>query len=168
MGTRVCAALVAFGPLFAPPAIAEEVRVVGERTASAFAELEAGAARYCENIADAAADARLQRQAEALRRLEGEIETRIAELEAKRAETERWLARREEFLAMAEEGLVEIYRGMRPEAASAQLAIMNEVAAASLLTRLPSRAASAILNEMDPQKAARLASIMVGIGSRQS
>jgi flagellar motility protein MotE (MotC chaperone) len=166
---RQAAALIAFLVL-APsgPGLAEDVRVVAEGPSGGFVGLEEGAARFCENIADQAAEARMRRQAEALRRLEGEIEARIAELEAKRAETEEWLARRERFLAMAEDGLVSIYAQMRPDAASAQLAIMNEVAAAAILTKLAPREASAILDEMDAQKAARLASIMVGIGARDT
>lgn len=143
----------------------EPVRSVDGRPPIALGEIDASAARYCENIADAAADARLQRQAAALRRLEEEIDGRIALLEDKRRETEDWLRKREQFLEMAEKGLIDIYSQMRPEAASAQLALMNDVTAAAILTRLNARVAGAILAEMDAAKAARLASIMVGIGN---
>jgi len=51
---------------------------------------------------------------------------------------------------------------MRPDAAAAQLAVMDDVMAASVLTKLNSRNASAILAEMDPGRAARIANAMVG------
>lgn len=130
--------------------------------ADAFATVD-GATRYCENVADAASDARFARQAAALRRLEGEIEERIRRLEAKRAEYEAWLDKRNRFLESAEAGVVEIYARMRPDAASEQLAMMNDVTAAAILMKIDSRIASAILNEMEPDRAAQLTTIMVGI-----
>lgn len=124
------------------------------------------AAEYCANIADAATDARFQRQVEALKALEKKIQERIATLELKRAEYEDWLQRREKFLKSAEDNLVAIYTQMRPDAASQQLAIMNEFTAAAILAKLPARTASAILNEMDPSKAAQLTNIMAGLSDR--
>lgn len=124
------------------------------------------AAQYCNNIADAAADARFARQAAALAVLERDIEDRLARLEAKRAEYQDWLDRREKFLKTAEEGLIAIYTQMKPDAASAQLSIMDEMTAAAILSKLPPRTASAILNEMDPTKAAQLTNIMAGLADR--
>jgi flagellar motility protein MotE (MotC chaperone) len=124
------------------------------------------AAQYCNNIADAAADARFARQAAALAVLERDIEDRLARLETKRAEYQDWLDRREKFLKTAEEGLIAIYTQMKPDAASAQLSIMDEMTAAAILSKLPPRTASAILNEMDPTKAAQLTNIMAGLADR--
>jgi flagellar motility protein MotE (MotC chaperone) len=118
--------------------------------------------QYCTNIRDAAADARLAWQMEALRELEKEVEQRIADLDARQAEFEDWLRRREEFVARAKQNLVAVYANMRPDAAAQQLAILEDEEAASVLANLVPRAASAILNEMDPQRAAQLALAMAG------
>lgn len=129
---------------------------------------ERAAAEYCSNIADRAADARFQRQVEALKALEVKVQDRIAMLEQKRAEYQDWLERREKFLASAEENLVAIYTQMRPDAASEQLAIMHEFTAAAILAKLPPRTASAILNEMDPSTAAQLTNIMAGLANPET
>ncbi len=121
---------------------------------------EARAPGYCSNIASAAADARFRWQKETLTTLEKEIDARIARLEAKRAEYEDWLRRRQDFLAKAGESIVAIYARMKPEAASQQLASMALEPAAAILARLDARVASAILNEMEPARAAQLAAVM--------
>lgn len=118
--------------------------------------------QYCMNIRDAAADARIARQMEELRQLEGDIELRISALDARQAEFEEWLQRREALLAKGRESLVAVYASMRPDAAAIQLAILDAETAASVLVNLQPRVASGILNEMDPQHAARLALTMAG------
>ncbi|MCF3932468.1 MotE family protein [Acuticoccus sp. M5D2P5] len=118
---------------------------------------------YCTNLADEAADARFARKLAALEAAEAKVADRLAALETKRAEYEDWLARRERFLRLAEDSLVSIYSAMRPDAASAQLAEMNELTAAAVIAKVTPRTASAILNEMEPKKAARIASIMAGL-----
>jgi len=122
---------------------------------------------YCTNLADEATDARFARQLARLKTAEAAIEERLGALERKRAETEEWLARRRRFLALAEENLVAIYEGMRPDAASEQLAEMNELTAAAVIAKVEPRTASAILNEMDAKKAARLAAIMAGLSREE-
>jgi len=119
---------------------------------------------YCTNLADEASDARFARKAETLKALEDEVEMRLDALEAKRAEYQTWLERREEFLDRAQDSLVSIYSGMRPDAASAQLAVMDEFTAAAIVASLKPRTASALLNEMETEKAARLATIMATLG----
>ena len=121
------------------------------------------AAAYCSNLADEANDARFARKLARLKEAEAKIDDRLLALERKRAEYEEWLKRREDFLAMAHESLVAIYSGMRPDAASEQLAAMGEITAAAVIARIEPRTASAILNEMETTKAARLASIMAGM-----
>jgi flagellar motility protein MotE (MotC chaperone) len=118
--------------------------------------------QYCTNIRDAAADARLAWQMEALRELEKQVEQRIADLDARQAEFEDWLRRREEFVARAKQNLVAVYANMRPDAAAEQLAILEDEEAASVLANLVPRTASAILNEMEPERAAQLAVAMAG------
>lgn len=125
------------------------------------------AAAYCTNLADAAADARFALKLARLREAESAIEERLAALEAKRAEYEDWLSKREQFLSLAEDGLVAIYSGMRPDAASEQLAEMDEITAAAVLAKVQPRIASAILNEMRAPKAARLATIVAGMSRNE-
>lgn len=125
------------------------------------------AALYCQNIAQAAADARFARQANALTALQAEIDKRVKALEEKKAELEKWLGLREDFLRKADESIVAIITQMRPDAAALQLALMNEHAAAAILVKLTPRAASAILNEMQPASAARLTTTMAGMSEEK-
>ncbi|XWN33000.1 MAG: MotE family protein [Devosia sp.] len=127
------------------------------------AELLETARAYCSNLADAASDARFARKLARLNAVEAGIDARLVALEEKRAEYEAWLDRRQRFLRQAEDSLVTIYAGMRPDAASAQLAAMDELTAAAILAKAQPRTASAILNEMEADKAARLATIMSGM-----
>lgn len=121
------------------------------------------ARQYCVNIRDAAADARFAWQKATLEALDKEIDEKIAALEAKRAEYESWLKKREDFLAAAREDVVSIYARMRPEAAANQLTNLNDQMAAAVLARLNARTSSAILNEMEPARAAQLASTLAGM-----
>jgi flagellar motility protein MotE (MotC chaperone) len=123
------------------------------------------AAQYCRNIANAAADARYARQAEALAAMQKELDDRIAKLEAKRAEYEEWVKRRQEMLDKADAAVVAIYSQMRPDAAANQIAVMDAEAAAAILAKLTPRTASAILNEMDAATAAALTDVMAGLAA---
>jgi flagellar motility protein MotE (MotC chaperone) len=120
---------------------------------------------YCRNIANAAADARYTRQADALALMNKELSDRIDALEQKRAEYEAWVKRREDFLKKADESVVAIYSQMRPDAAAKQIAVMDEEAAAAILSKLTPRTASAILNEMDAAVAAHLTNVMAGLAA---
>lgn len=124
-------------------------------------ELPATAA-YCENIGDAAEEARVAIRAKYLKKLESRIEDRMAALEAKRTDVEKWMKRREEFIERAQRNLVEIYSAMRPEAAAQQISIMDDETAAAILLKLKPRTASAILNDIKPKRAARLAAVIAG------
>lgn len=117
--------------------------------------------RFCGNIADAARDRRYAMQTAELKKLQQDVDDRIAKLEAKRAEYETWVTRRERFMEQAQQGVVQIYSKMRPEAAAAQLTELRAEMAASILMKLDTRVASVILNEMDKNAAATLTSIMV-------
>ncbi|MBB6413067.1 flagellar motility protein MotE (MotC chaperone) [Mesorhizobium sangaii] len=122
--------------------------------------------RFCSNIADAARDRRYALQAEEMKQLQAGIDQRMKALEEKRAEYETWLKRREVFLARAEDGVVQIYAGMKPDAAAERLAIVNADLAAAILMKLDSRKASVILNEMDQTAAATLTGIMASAARR--
>lgn len=121
------------------------------------------ARQYCVNIRDAAADARFAWQKATLEALDQRIDEKIAALEKKRAEYEVWLKKREDFLAAAREDVVSIYARMRPEAAANQLTNLDDQMAAAVLARLNARASSAILDEMEPARAAQLASTLAGM-----
>jgi len=122
--------------------------------------------RFCSNIADAARDRRYALQAEELKQLQAQVDSRLKALEEKRAEYETWLKRREVFLARAEEGVVKIYADMKPDAAAERLAVVNTDLAAAILMKLDSRKAGVILNEMDAKAAAVLTGIMASAARR--
>lgn len=130
------------------------------------AEIEALAAiveRYCGNMRDAAAEARIARQTDELRALEAEIQARVDELERQREEYRHWVERRVELLDQASAQVTAIYAGMRPDAAALQLVQMDPQTAAAVLSRLDTRAASAIMAEMTPEVAGLLASVMAAL-----
>ncbi|CBI76149.1 conserved protein of unknown function [Bartonella clarridgeiae 73] len=117
--------------------------------------------RFCSNIGSQAADARFQLQHRQLQELRDQIGERIKILEEKQNEYKVWLDKRNEFLSMAENSLVEIIKKMRPAAAAAQLALMNDLVAASLVLKLSPKVSSAIMNELPPEKSAELTQILV-------
>lgn len=120
------------------------------------------AQRYCANVSDTAADARIAWQQEKLAETEREIAKRIALLEEKTEEFKAWLDRRDEFSRRANETLVQIYARMEPDSAALQFIAMDEETAAAVLTKLNPRNSSAILNEMPAEKAARLTATIAG------
>ena len=122
---------------------------------------------YCENIGDAADEARDAIRMQYLTELETRIDKRITALEEVRKGVEKWMKRREEFIDSAQRNLVDIYSAMRPEAAAQQISILDDETAASILLKLKPRTASAILNEIPPAKAARLASVIAGAAKTQ-
>ena len=132
-----------------------------DRTAPA-PEPPATVKSYCENIADPALDARFLHQKAELARLEDELAKKTALLEEKKTEFQEWLKRRDEFISKAEGSLVKLYSKIKPDAAAPQLTAMDEEAAAALLMKLSPKASSAILDQMEAAKAARLVSVMIG------
>jgi len=140
--------------------------LVGPAITGAMAQSETGSAisdevrEFCTNIADEARDQRHLMQQQELNALQAEIDARIVELEARTAEYQDWLERRDAFLQSAEAGLVDIYKGMRPDAAAEQLSQVTQEVAAAIVMKLNPRLAAQILNEMDATDAAGLASII--------
>ncbi len=123
---------------------------------------DGGVARYCANVAPAAAEARIAWQTRRLTELEEQIKQRIVELDKKETEAREWVTKRETLMNSASDGVVAIYGKMEPEAAAAQLASMDEAMAVAILGKLSTHAASAILNEMEASKAGRLTGVLSG------
>lgn len=124
------------------------------------------AQQYCASVQDRVAEARFAHQTAELEALAKKIDERLAKLDANSALLKEWVAKRESFMAKATQQLVGIFAAMRAEAASEQLTRIDPGTAAAILLRLDSRAASAILNDMPPEKAARLASIIADAANK--
>ncbi len=118
------------------------------------------AQRYCQNIAAAAADARFAWQSKKLAEAETRIKQRLADLDARQAEVRDILNRYNDALKRAKTALVDIYAKMKPETAALQIAAMDDGAAAAILSQLTAQKASAILNEIAPDRAVRLVTTM--------
>ncbi len=122
---------------------------------------------YCSNIVDEARDQRYLLQAKELKDIGAGIDERIKVLEARRDDYREWLAKREEFLRVAESTLIDIYKNMKPDAAAAQLELVNPEIAAAIVMKLNARLASQILNEMDAKIAASLTGIIASAAATQ-
>lgn len=118
--------------------------------------------QFCSSNAAAIGDAQIGWQISRLTALEAQIQKRVAELEARKAEYVDWMRKRDDALKQAEGGVVAIYARMRPDAAALQLAAMEDAMAAAILAKLSARVSSAILNEMEAGRAARLTHRMAG------
>lgn len=120
------------------------------------------AQQYCFNTADTAADARFAWQAKKIREMEAELDKKARKLEAKTEEYKQWLAKRDDFARKAHEKLVGFYARMRPDAAAEQIATIDERIAAALVMKLETKVASQIMAEMNPERAAKIATIISG------
>ena len=118
--------------------------------------------KYCFNNVDAVAEAKFAWQAKTISEMEAKLKTVITKLEVKQKEYQSWVTRRENFISKMTTSLVKIYSSMEPEAAAAQISIVDYDTAVSILTKLKPREASAILNEMDPKRASQLVRVIVG------
>jgi len=118
--------------------------------------------RYCGNVAPSAAEARVNFQMKRLNELEARVRDEVAELKRRESEARDWVIKREQLTKAATDDVVAIYAKMSAEAASSQLASMEELMAASILSKLKPQTASAILNEMETDKAAKLTTMMSG------
>lgn len=120
------------------------------------------ARQYCRVVLDRATRERLTSESEATEALKKEIDDRLAKLKAAIAEHEQWLKRRQDFQKKAQDGLVKVYAAMAAEAAALRLGATDETIAAAILSMLAPKAASAVLSEMPPDKAARLTANLAG------
>ncbi len=143
---------------------AEKPQEAEPPVASAPAAPTTPANQYCMNVREAAESAQIAKERNNLLKAQHEIDERITVLTAKTAEYQQWLKKRDDFLKQANDGLVEIYLKIKPDAAAAQMMVMNEEVAASIISKMPPKAASAILGEMDAARAVRLSSYLAAAG----
>lgn len=146
------------------PAAPPKVRVIGADGAAASAQAAeplSDVERYCTNISDPAKDARAALQTQRLQELESQVTAKIDALEEKRKEYQDWLQQRQAFIESTSSVMLDIYSGMKPDAAAAQLAGLDRETAASLIAKMKSRTASAILSEMAAPVAAEIGSVIV-------
>lgn len=115
---------------------------------------------YCSNIANAATDARFAWQKQVLEETELELQKRITALEERIADYKKWVERRDVFVEKAKKSITDIYAKMKPDAAAQQLTALDEETAAAVLMTLNPRISSAVMAEMDANKAARLTTII--------
>jgi|SRR5271166_1357484 len=136
--------------------------------AAAEKPAEADAARYCANVAPSIAEARIAWQTKRLAELDAQLRQRIADLEKAEASAREWIAKRDALTKAATDEVVAIYGRMQPENAARQIAAMDEKMAAAILARLKPGAASAILDEMEADRASRLAGLVAAREDKKS
>lgn len=140
-----------------------KVRIIGPdgkpaaETAAELSDVE----RYCTNIADPAKDARAALQTKRLQELETEVGKKIDALEAKRREYQDWLQQRQAFIDSTSSIMLDIYTGMKPDAAAQQLAGVDRATAASIIAKMKPRTASAIMTEMPATVAAEITKVII-------
>ena len=118
---------------------------------------EIEASRFCANAAR-----RSPKRASPGRRNSSAISTRRSSngssiSKKRRRRVQEWVAKRDAMLKAASDNLVAIYAKMRPETAATQIAAMDDQMAAAILRKLKPGAAGAILNEMEAERASKLA-----------
>ena len=119
--------------------------------------------RYCGSLAPDASEARAAYQLRRLADLQAQVREELEKLEAKAMAAREWVTKRDEMMKAATDDVVAIYGKMDAEAAAPKLAAMDDMMAAAVLAKLAPRAASAILSEMDSDKAAKLSTLIAGV-----
>lgn len=117
--------------------------------------------KFCLNLQDPIQQNYFAVQTKKLQALKKELDQRIALLDKKKKEYETWLTKRNEFLNKAKASLINILSKMDPEEAALKLDKIDDLSAASLLLKLKPRIASAIMNNLSPEKAAYLSEIII-------
>lgn len=120
------------------------------------------ARQYCRVVGNDALAAKLTEERRRAEDLKRRIEAKIGELEAATAEQKKWLRLRNEFQEKATDNLVAVYALMDAEAAAQRLTDVTDNVAAAILLKLPAKATSAILAEMQSDKAGRLTAYLAG------
>ncbi len=141
---------------------AQRPRDAGERAA------ETDASRYCANVAPSIAEARIAWQTKRLAELDAQVRQRIADLEKAETAARDWIAKRDASMKAANDEVVSIYARMQPENAAQQISAMDDRMAAAILGKLKPAAASAILDEMEAERASRLAGMIAGPAGKKS
>jgi flagellar motility protein MotE (MotC chaperone) len=173
---RSCRGRVALGVaalLLACPAFAQDGRAPEKEKPKAAANKTSDknaadkapdieASRFCANAAPSIAEARVAWEAKKLSELDAQVKQRLVDLEKAEASVQEWVAKRDAMLKSASDDLVAIYAKMQPETAATQIAAMDDQMAAAILGKLKAGAAGAILNEMEAERASKLATILSG------
>jgi flagellar motility protein MotE (MotC chaperone) len=120
---------------------------------------------YCVNFSEAAAEARVARQQAELSALRDAVAEKISELNLRTAILKQWVERREALLNAAGDELVKIYGTLEPDVAAQQIVRLDVRVATSILRKLKPAAAGAILNAMEPKRAALLAKVISSAGA---
>jgi flagellar motility protein MotE (MotC chaperone) len=123
------------------------------------------ASRFCANAAPSIAEARVAWEKKQLDDLDAQVKQRLADLEKAQASVQDWVTKRDAMLKSAGDNLVAIYAKMQPETAATQIAAMDDQMAAAILGKLKAAAAGAILNEMEADRASKLAVVLSGLTS---
>ncbi|MBV8103582.1 MAG: MotE family protein [Hyphomicrobiales bacterium] len=126
------------------------------------------ASRYCANVAPSIVEARIAWQTKRLSELDAQVKQRISDLEKAEATAREWIAKREELMKAASDALVAIYAKMQPENAARQISTMDDRMAAAILGKLKPTVAGAILDEMEAERASRLAGMIAGAEEKKS
>jgi len=140
------------------PASAQEGLKIRPAERPAESEIQ----RYCTALAPGASEARTASQLRRLADLEELMREQAEKLEDKENAAREWVTKRETMMKAATDDVVAIYSKMSAEAAAPKLAIMDEMVAAAVLAKLKPQIASAILGEMDTEKAAKLTMLIAG------
>lgn len=122
------------------------------------------AARFCANLGPSAQEARLAAQAKQLKELDEQVRQRLVDLAKVEAQTSEWVHRRDAMLQSATDALTAIYAKMPVDSAAAQLSLMEDGPAVSVIAKLNPRVAGAILSQMDADKASRISTLLLGAG----
>jgi flagellar motility protein MotE (MotC chaperone) len=118
--------------------------------------------RFCANAGPSIAEARIAWERKQLGDLDAQVKQRLTDLEKAEASVQEWVAKRDAMLKLASDDLVAIYAKMQPETAATQIAAMDDQMAAAILGKLKAGAAGAILNEMEADRASKLAVVLSG------
>jgi flagellar motility protein MotE (MotC chaperone) len=113
--------------------------------------------QICANVAASSETLRLERRRKELADLEAEVSKRLQALETRQEELRALVDRLDAFDRNASEALVGLYARMKPDAAAAQLAELDDDIAVALVLQLKTKSSSAILSEMSAARAAALA-----------
>ena len=118
---------------------------------------------YCANIAHPAAEARFAFQKKTLETLQGEIDQTLIVLEEKRQFILNFEEKQRKQEIIAQKMVVDIFAKMKPDIAARQLEKVDFQTSVSILSQLNVRVASTILNEMQTDTAAAIASAMAEV-----
>jgi flagellar motility protein MotE (MotC chaperone) len=162
---RTRGALSVAAVLLACPALAQNGRTPEKEKPNAIADKAADveASRFCASAAPSIAEARMAWEMKRLTELDAQVKQRLADLEKAEASLQEWVAKRDAALKSASDNLVAIYARMQPEAAATQIAAMDDQMAAAILGKLKASAAGAILDEMESDRASKLAAVLSGL-----